>query len=407
MSKMNKNHNHKEIELELKNKKIARLAAEVARLEKCIHVSTIGIGTTKLKIRAQHMYTQQRLKMLRLLQAKNLGIKRATCRLGDLRRVNEKQKKQIVELTYCRENYEKLLLLVSKAEAMNQYLKGMVYNKASSGTQSRYLGNSTRVLPMTYPGMSISGLPFKQTKPLNPKASCFKSISPRKYPRIYHADDQKAVLNEQKGNYDQQQRPVKKKSSFFAAEMKRKFAEACREDKKPCSKILVNVRLNVVLEKHNGVAVKAAIHVTVTNSSPKSAKAHVLANKHTKSSNSSSQIAVPPLADLPPDFAHHHQSSTLSSSPGHCHLDVFPKVVEDRTLCSPDALSMNLKIVDDQKLDFAQAKYCDTGVSQVLTDLLSAKNGGNINHAFGSRKLYSARKTEAELPFKGYPPAVE
>jgi len=401
MSRMHKNHNQKEIELELKDKKIARLMAEVARLKKCIHVSTLGIGNTKLKIRTQRMYTQETLKMLRLLEAKNLGIKRATSRLVDLRRVNEKQKRHILGLSYCRENYEELALMVRKAEAKNQYLRRMVFTQTSPGTPSRYLGLSPRVLPRTYPG--ISSLPFKQTKPLNPKASCFKSNSP-KYPSIYHADDQKTMLKEKKESHNQKQ----KKSSFFAAEMKRKFAEACREDKTSISEILVNVRLNVVLEYDKSVAVKVAISVTVTNASPRSDKAHALINKKSKSSNSFSQIALPPLADVPHEnFAHHHQSSTFSSSPGHRHSDLFPKVVDDGTFCSPDALAMNLKIVDDQKLDFAQAIHCDTAKAQALTDLLSAENGGNINHTFGSHKLYSAGAIETDLPFKGYLSAVE
>jgi len=417
MSRMHKNHNQKEIELELKDKKIARLLAEVARLKKCIHVSTLGLGSTKLKIRTQHLYTQKILKMLRLMQVKNLRIKRATFRLADLRRVNENQKKHIQELTCCRENCEELALLVKKAEATNKYLKRMVFNKTYPGTPTRYLGNSPRVFPRTYPGMSSSGLPFKKTKPLNPKASCFKSNTPRKYPSIYHSDDQKTMLEEQKGNHNQKP----KKFSFFAAEMKRKFAEACREDKTSSSEILANVRLNVVLEKDNSVAVKVGISVTVTNASPRSDKAHVLVNKQTKSSNSFSQIAVPPLADVPHEdfFSPRLLDGTFSFSPRHRNLDgafsfsprhrhfMFPKVVDNGTFCSPDALSMNLKIVDDQKLDFAQAKHRDTAEAQALTDLLSAEQGGNINHAFGSHKLYSAGTIETNSPFKSYLSAVE
>jgi len=399
MSRMHKNHNPKEIELELKDKKITRLLSEIAQLKKCMHVSTIALGNIKLKMRTQRLYAQETIKMLRLLQAKNLGIKRATSRLEDLRRVNKKQQKHIQELTYCRENYDELTLLVRKAEARNKYLKRMVLN----GT-SRYLGNSNVFSTRTYPGMSTSGLPFKQTKPLNPKASCFKSISPRKYPSTWLADGQKTMLKEQKGNHNQKQ----KKSSFFAAEMKRKFAEACREDKTSSSEILVNVRLNVVLEKYNSVAVKVAICVTVTNASPRSDKAHAPVNKQKKFSNSVSMIALPPLADVPlEDFAHHFPSSTLSSSPDYRHLDVFPKVVDDGNFCSPYGLSMNMKIVDDQKLDFAQTKLRNIGETQVLTDLPPAENGGNINHTFGSDKLYSAGAIETDLPFKGYLSAVE
>jgi len=217
-------------------------------------------------------------------------------------------------------------LLVREAEAMNKSLKLMVYAEASSPTEMQYISNSGWGEHNMLPCLGTPGPSFKRAKPLNPQASCFKSLSPRK-----------KVLVKDKGNHNKNQSPAKVKSSFFAAEMKRKFAELCREDKKLRSKSLVNVSLNVVREKDNSVTVKVALPVMLTKYSPSSHK-------------------------------------------------------------PADDLSMNLKSVSDQRFLFARPKrdHVNKRGPKSSDDALSPQNRMNVQQAYDLKNLQSASTTQAE-----------
>jgi len=409
MIRMQKKLKKQGVKLGLKDQEVVKMVAEVEHLKRGIHVNTIGIRNTKLKIMSQRRYVQEIVETIRMLHAKNMAIKEAVSGLGGLRKENEKQKKQMLELAYYCKNYEELVLLVREAEAMNEFLQRKVYIEASSPSQTRYIGNSPGVLPNTYPTTGTLGTPFKH-KPLNPNASCFKSITPHKYPSYRLADDEKGMIIEQKCNPNIKQRPVKIKTNSFAAEMKRKFVEACREDQTLRSEVVVKVSLNVVQEKDNSIAVNVALSVLVTSASCSSDKSPPVDDNETESSNSSSQIAVPTLADVPDeDFAHHRQLPSFSSSSDHLQLGVFPKVDEDRALYKGDAMSISLKCVNDRKFDLARAKqgHCDTEGTQFLINALSARNEENIYQTFGFENSYPAAAIETELFFEDYLAAVE
>lgn len=266
--RMLKKLNQQEKELGLKDQRVARMIAEVARLERGIHVSTVGLRNAKIKIKNQSRYIRAIFEKGRMLNTKNLQMKDDISGLEALKRENQQQKEQIQVMAYNLKNWGELVLLLKKAETLNKALRRMVKTEAFSSP--RYTDNFTGFLPLSPPTTSSLGSPYKHTKPLNPEASCFKSITHRNSPNIQLADDEKSIIKEKITNPNQARKIDTKNDDFFAAEMKRKFAEVCKEDNVVRRTFFVKVNLDVIKENDNSFAVKVALPVFMSNSSSSS-----------------------------------------------------------------------------------------------------------------------------------------
>jgi len=151
--------------------------------------------------------------------------------------------------------------MLREAESLNASLKRMVQDEAASNP--RFTGNKTGLLPLTPSGTTSLGSPYKHKKSLNPEASCFKSMNHDKR-HNHFTDDELTIIKEQ--ICSPTRKTQEKKPNSLVAEMKRKFAEACKEDGGMSSKVLVKVIINFVQENDDNVAVKVELPVLVLKS---------------------------------------------------------------------------------------------------------------------------------------------
>jgi len=142
----NEKQHKKVVEVGLRDQEVSGMLAEVARLQKSIHVNTIGLSNAKVKITRQRQYIHEMLETIRLLYVKNMAVRGEISQLGGLRKENEKQKKRILELAHYCKNYEELVLLVSEAEAMNKSLKLMLYTEADGLSMNLKSVNDQRIV---------------------------------------------------------------------------------------------------------------------------------------------------------------------------------------------------------------------------------------------------------------------
>jgi len=234
-SRMVRKLNQQEVELEQKDQEIARLVTEVERLQRVFQACTFELRETQIEVRKDFRYINAILETGQMLQADNMALKDLVSGLSDLRKENEKQKGRILELAYYCKSWGKIVTMLKEAEALNDSLRRMFPIEASSSP--RYTCNFGVFFPSYRQATGPSGSPtstsgslYNHTKLLNPEASCFKSITHRQSPNTQFTDDEKSILNEHIGNPNQTPQRDTKKASFFESEMKRKFAETCKED---------------------------------------------------------------------------------------------------------------------------------------------------------------------------------
>jgi len=385
------------VELELKDQQVARLVSEMARLQRGIYVYTIKLRSNKLKIIHQRKYIRDISERSLMLQRKNMAMKRVVSGLSELRKENQQQKELILKLAYHCENYKELVLLLKDAETMNESLRRMVRNEASSNPH--YTGNYEGFIPLSHPETTSVQSPYRYAKSLNPKASCFKAITNEKYPNIKFTDDEWATIKEQicspnktrkteklKPNHTMKTEKIK--TNFFAAEMKRMFAEACIEGPAISSKVLVKVQIDVVKENHND-AVKVALPVLVLKSPPSSEQQSPVADKVLKSTLSSCQQDAESVTNIPVDnIVHHDKLTSFSPAADKQQLNVSKKV-EDMS-SSEKVEGMNFQAKNDRKPGFAPANWGDCGTedTEFLAALLSIQDNEKIDQTFGFENLY-------------------
>jgi len=282
--------NQQEKELIQKNEELAKMLGEVASLTNDIHEHTISLRKTKIKINYQSRYLCAMVEKGRLFRKQNLAMKNKIDGLPALKKVNEQQHEQIKVLTYNLKNWGELVLLVKKAETLNKALLRMVqtqglssprnmdelsgFHPLSPRTPSSVASPIFHPLPPQTPSPMIRpwsprtprsvGSPFRYSKPLNPRARCFKSI---KSPRRQFTDDEKGIINEKTGTPNQTRKMDARNNGFLAAEMKRKFAEACKENHVVSSTCFVKASLAVLETNNNSIAVNVVPTVFMSNSS--------------------------------------------------------------------------------------------------------------------------------------------
>jgi len=322
------------------------LVTEVERLQRTFHACTLELRETQIEVKKHFRYIRAILETGQMLQADNMALKDLVSGLSDLRKENEKQKGRILELAYNCKDWGKIVTMLKEAEALNGSLRRMFQIETSS--TPRYTCNFGVFSPSYLQATGTSGSPtstsgslYKHTKLLNPEASCFKRITHRQSPNTQYTDDENSILNEQIGNPNQTPQRDTKKSSFFAAEMKRKFWETGKEDHDERWPIFLKASLNVIKLNDNSFAVKVELPVFMSNSSRRSHK-----------------------------------------QPGNVKI-------------------MKLRGKDDRACDFTPAKQGKSGTAveghQFLVDAFLSPNDEKICQKFGFEDLYSAAAVKKKI----------